>query len=155
MVDRSDYDEKYDVFTYGTLMSEAVLQIVLGRVPHREEGVLYNYQRRPINGRVYPAVTTAPGKSVAGKVMRNLTAAEIVILDAFEDPEYERCRLPITLNSGERIFARVWVRPIEHVEDLDAENDWSFSEFRAKHECEYLDLCKEWAVQYRSLEGHS
>lgn len=152
MVNRPNYAEKHSVFTYGTLMSEAVLQIVLGRVPQRVDGVLHNYHRRPILGQVYPAVTSAPGKSVLGKVVRNLTTAEIVVLDAFEDPAYERCLLPVVLNSGEQISARVWVRPIENVDDLDTENDWSYDTFRANHECEYLNRCKEWLMRYRSSE---
>lgn len=148
-------NEKLNVFTYGTLMSENVLQVVLGRVPQREDGILHNYERRPIQGQVYPAVMHAPEKLVAGVVLHDLTAEEIIILDAFEDPAYERCCLPVTLNSGDQVVARVWVRSSENVDDLDANCDWSFTEFQINHERQYVCRCKEWSSWYRRQNSAS
>lgn len=141
------------VFTYGTLMSEAVLRTILGRVPQQKNAVLHDHERLSIQDQIYPAVTYAPGKVVLGKVLCGVFASEVITLDAFEDPAYERCHLPVKLESGEEVYARVWVRSRNNTSDL-VPIEWNFAEFQVKYEHDYLSRCEKWAKWYYYGDDH-
>lgn len=145
------------VFTYGTLQSDAVLQAVLGRVPHRVRGTLHGYSRHPILGQCYPAVTPCRDASVTGYLLLQLSPAELLALDAFEDPAYERVVSPVKVDAGdadreqeqEQVMARVWARAHGNTDDLDMDNDWKYEEFVAVHGDRYVRRCENWAIHYK------
>lgn len=136
------------VFTYGTLMSEQVLTTILGRVPQRVDAKLHDFARHPICGQCYPAVVPSVGTQVNGKLLLQLSAPELVLLEAFEDPAYERCFSDVTLSNGLTICARVWARSSNNIDDLDCTVDWSFDRFLQNHEERYVSRCATWIREY-------
>lgn len=138
------------VFTYGTLLSEKVLNTVLGRVPERTDATLYDFIRHPICGQCFPAVVPSVGNQVNGKLLLQLSAAELVLLDAFEDPAYERCLPFVTLKSGQTARARVWARSSDNIDDLDCTVDWNLDWFMQYHEDRYASRCAKWSQEYHN-----
>lgn len=134
-------------FTYGTLLSEKVLLAILGRVPQRIDAKLSGYSRAPIRGQCYPAVFKADGSSfVKGKLLLELSEKELLTLDDFEDPAYDRATVEVETVDGKRSNVRLWARPDGHVTDLIRERDWDFEQFKAEHEGNYVERCQQWAA---------
>ncbi|XP_040247950.2 AIG2-like protein D isoform X3 [Aegilops tauschii subsp. strangulata] len=99
----------HSVFVYGTLMAEEVVRVLLGRVPPSSPALLPNQYvracalrstppgRLSIRGRVYPAILPVDGSKVPGKVWQGITDRELDVLDIFEDEEYVRETVGISL----------------------------------------------------------
>ena len=95
------------LFVYGTLLCPDVATAVLGRAPAVEHARLYGYERVKVRGEHYPGI---PGNgNVEGAVWRDVTAAEITVLDAFEGELYTRTLLQVCLMSGEPVHAAGYV----------------------------------------------
>lgn len=136
-------------FTYGTLLSEKVLIVLLGTVPPRTEAVLSGYSRHPITGRCYPAVIrSSPSSSVRGKLL-TLSAEQLCILDNFEDPAYDRRVVQVETPNGEKVNARIWARPDHNRQDLIETCDWNYERFFAEDHDWYLQICTEWRANFR------
>lgn len=102
-----------NIFTYGSLMFDEVwCQVVTGRYPS-EPALLDHHQRHALTGLSYPGVVATPGAQVAGRLYRDVSAADIARLDAFEGPEYRRDALQVVLVSGEHVSAwtYLWLDP--------------------------------------------
>ncbi|PSS11777.1 AIG2-like protein [Actinidia chinensis var. chinensis] len=87
----------HSVFVYGSLLADDVVRVLLKRVPESSPAVLNGFHRFSIKGRVYPAILPLENKKVIGKVLSGITAPEIAILDTFEDVEYERRIVEVSL----------------------------------------------------------
>ncbi|CAL9133837.1 unnamed protein product [Musa textilis] len=87
----------HSVFVYGTLLADKVVRVLLKRVPPSSPAILHNYHRFSIKGRVYPAILPVDCKKVAGEVLLGITDQELDILDSFEDVEYERRAVEVSL----------------------------------------------------------
>ncbi|TVU33473.1 hypothetical protein EJB05_25293 [Eragrostis curvula] len=85
------------VFVYGTLMAEEVVRILLSCIPPSAPALLPNHQRFSIKGRVYPAILPVQGQQVNGKVFKDLTDRELEVFDLFEDEEYVRKTVEVSL----------------------------------------------------------
>lgn len=85
--------------------------------------------------KVYPGLVPGQGE-VRGKVFTDLTDAEWIILDAFEDPGY-------TLTALLETNALTYIWQGEHV-DLS----WSSADFRRDELAGYLDRCRSWRRRY-------
>jgi len=59
--------------------------------------LFFGSHRFSIKGRIYPAILPAESKKVAGLVIMGVTDEELQVLDAFEDVEYTRTRVEISL----------------------------------------------------------
>ncbi|XP_024317452.1 AIG2-like protein D isoform X2 [Brachypodium distachyon] len=119
------------VFVYGTLMAEEVVRVLLGRVPPSSPALLPNHQRFSIKGRVYPAILPVDGSRVSGKVFRGLTDGELDVLDIFEDEEYVREIVGISLTESSDTmlaYAYIW----GNVDDPDLYGEWDF-DYPFKH----------------------
>lgn len=140
------------VFTYGTLLSSRVLHALLGRVPSRADGTLYGYQRFPIRDACYPAVVRSVGGKndvVQGKLLLNVTARELALLDAFEDPAYDRALVAVQRTNGDCVQARLWARPDSNRGDLVLDKDWGFEQFLTEDEDWMVARCFEWVATHR------
>ena len=106
-------------FVYGTLMSEEVLQTLLGRLPEMDPRPAYlppGYSRHPVKGRVFPGVIRHPAsrettttttttttnnnvrtERVEGILLSGISPEDWTILDWFEDTAYDRCSVPVSL----------------------------------------------------------
>lgn len=132
------------VFTYGTLMSERVLQVVLGRVPVWSHAELDGFARVPLgNERCYPGALVRPGAKIRGRILHGVNADELARLDRFEGDEYEPVVVEgIRLDSGALVDARVWkLAQFEGILD----GQWDYNKFVLEDEHWYVQMCKEWA----------
>ncbi|KAL5664144.1 hypothetical protein ACJX0J_024252, partial [Zea mays] len=78
-----------------------------------------------IKGRIYPAILPVESKRVAGRVIMGVTDEELQLLDAFEDVEYTRTRVEISLaDSSENMLADTYVW--SDAEDLNLYGEWDF-----------------------------
>jgi len=109
-----------DLFVYGTLMTPAVMRAVVGRVPRSEPAELPGFRRYRLRGRVYPAVVPEPGATVAGRLYRDLTPAEIARLDRYEDTFYRREPVMVRNAQGRKQRAWCYVLPAQARQRLSA-----------------------------------
>ncbi|KAL6873643.1 hypothetical protein ACP4OV_013725 [Aristida adscensionis] len=127
----------HDVFVYGSLMAEDVVRAVLKRVPPSAPALLSGYHRFNVKNRIYPAILPAESKKVAGKVIMGVTDEELTVLDAFEDVEYVRRRVEISLtDSSETMLADTYVW--SDAEDPDLYGEWDFEEWKKLHMKDFL-----------------
>ncbi|KAE8802223.1 protein AIG2 [Hordeum vulgare] len=132
----------HSVFVYGSLMADEVVTAILKRVPASSPALLTNYHRFNIKGRIYPAILPVESKMVAGKVIMGISDAELIVLDAFEDFEYVRRRVQISLtmvllkeslalqDTSETMHADTYIW--SDAEDPDLYGEWDF-EVRVSH----------------------
>src|SRR4029077_19574691 len=72
------------LFVYGTLMDEARLLAVAGRLFPRRPATLEGFARvTAAHG--YPTIVAQPGARVEGMLLENLDAGALAALDAYED----------------------------------------------------------------------
>lgn len=85
------------VFTYGSLMFDAVWGRVVQGQYRRQAASLAGFERFAIRDETYPAVVRSASAAacVAGFVYLDVTAADIARLDAFEGPDYQRIEVPV------------------------------------------------------------
>ena len=135
-------------------MAPEVLQVLLGRVPSMvHKAILANMIRHPVLGRVYPGVIPAPSpaniNTVEGVLLCDITQREQQILDYFEDVDYVRKALSISLppcdnnqNSqpanGDKVNAEAYIWSAG-TSKLDLTRDWDYDRFREEHLEWYLD----------------
>uniref|UniRef100_A0ACD5TCK3 Uncharacterized protein n=1 Tax=Avena sativa TaxID=4498 RepID=A0ACD5TCK3_AVESA len=139
------------VFVYGTLMSEEVVRVLLGRVPPSSPALLPNHQRFSIKGRVYPAILPVDGNQVPGKVFKEITDGELHVLDTFEDEEYVRETVGVSLtDSSETVpaFAYIW----GNEGDPDLYGQWDFDEWKRVHLKDYLAMTQGFKEELEQLE---
>ncbi len=86
MVNDSSF-EPCDLFVYGTLTFDRVLQALLGHVPKKEKMHVSDYYARTIHlegWEDFPVLLAQAGVRVSGYVLKNLTAQDIARLDRYE-----------------------------------------------------------------------
>ncbi|TVU07711.1 hypothetical protein EJB05_41077 [Eragrostis curvula] len=128
----------HTVFVYGSLMAEEVVRAILKRVPPAAPATLPNYHRFSIKERIYPAILPVENKKVAGKVITGVTDHELRILDAFEDVEYTRTRVEISLTDSSETMADTYVW--SDAEDPNLYGEWDFEEWKKLHMKDFLAM---------------
>uniref|UniRef100_I1Q506 Putative gamma-glutamylcyclotransferase n=1 Tax=Oryza glaberrima TaxID=4538 RepID=I1Q506_ORYGL len=129
----------HSVFVYGSLMQDEVVRTIIKRVPPSSPALLPNYHRFNIKGRIYPAILPVQSKKVAGKVITGVTDAELQILDEFEDVEYVRTRVEISLtDTSETMLADTYVWA--DAEDPNLYGEWDFEEWKRLHMKDFLAM---------------
>ncbi|PUZ59229.1 hypothetical protein GQ55_4G023600 [Panicum hallii var. hallii] len=129
----------HSVFVYGSLMADEVVRAILKRVPPAAPALLPNYHRFNIKGRIYPAILPVESKKVEGMVIMGVTDEELQVLDAFEDVEYTRTRVEISLaDSSEKMLADTYVW--SDAEDSNLYGEWDFEEWKKLHMKDFLAM---------------
>ncbi|MVU77049.1 gamma-glutamylcyclotransferase [Nocardia sp. ET3-3] len=126
------------LFVYGTLRFGEVLTELIGRVPEIEPARLLGRRAAALPGRVYPGLVYATGSVTDGFLLTGLTVGEWLVLDAFEDDEYDL--LPVCVEAGDRAgyaWTYAWTAEVE-------ERDWSASAFAVEQLPRYLGKCAAW-----------
>ncbi|MEC3914585.1 gamma-glutamylcyclotransferase family protein [Nocardia sp. CDC160] len=126
------------LFVYGTLRFGAVLTELIGRVPEMAAARVLGRRAAALPGRVYPGLVAAAAGVTDGFLLTGLTADEWLVLDAFEDDEYDL--VPVSVSVGERVgyaWTYVWTAEVE-------ERDWSASEFATEQLPSYVGKCAAW-----------
>ncbi|KAL8267045.1 hypothetical protein R6Q59_004389 [Mikania micrantha] len=139
------------VFVYGTLLANDVVQVLLNRIPQTSPAILHGYHRFSIRGRVYPAILPAENKKVTGKVLTGLSAAEIDVLDMYEDEEYDKRVVDVSLLDTSEVlqaYTYVWGNST----DPDLYGEWDFEEFKESNLKDYVEMTKRYVQE---LEGNT
>ncbi|CAL2234458.1 unnamed protein product [Prunus armeniaca] len=100
----------HKVFVYGSLMAEDVCRVLLNRVPQSSPAILKGYHRYSIKGRVYPAILPVENDKVTGKLLLGITDPELHILDEFEDVEYERNTVEVSLVEWKQLHKKDFIK---------------------------------------------
>ncbi|XP_028113143.1 AIG2-like protein D isoform X3 [Camellia sinensis] len=100
----------HQVFVYGSLLSDEVVRVLLKRVPQSCPAILDGFHIFSIKECVYPAIIPVENKKVTGKVLLGITLPELDILDTFEDVEYNRCTVEVSLMHGG--FSAGWLSEV-------------------------------------------
>eukprot|EP00262_Sarcandra_glabra_P005050 TRINITY_DN16307_c0_g1_i1.p1 TRINITY_DN16307_c0_g1~~TRINITY_DN16307_c0_g1_i1.p1 ORF type:complete len:170 (-),score=24.57 TRINITY_DN16307_c0_g1_i1:181-690(-) len=129
----------HNVFVYGSLLADDVVHVLLKRFPQSSPAILNGYHRFSIKGRVYPAIVPVENKKVTGKVLLGITDLELDILDTFEDVEYERKTVEISLiDSSEKLQSHTYVWGNKN--DPNLYGDWEFEEWKQVHMNDFLKM---------------
>ena len=139
-------------------MSLEVLQVLLNRVPEVRPAVLRGYRRYRLVDRCYPAVVArGPSDAVCGRLLCNLSDAEVALLNAFEDDAYDRLFVPVWPTDEARpamVKALAYVRPNDREAELVS--SWSLDAFESSADYQpYLDACRKFVGRYRDGEDAS
>lgn len=99
------------LFVYGSLMFPEVFSIVLGRTVQNEDlsdATLTGYRRIAVPGRTYPTGIVSSGSLIRGKLIRDLSDADLERLDAYEESFYVRKTVDVQTSKGmEEAFAYI------------------------------------------------
>ncbi|KAI0518882.1 hypothetical protein KFK09_006319 [Dendrobium nobile] len=141
----------HNVFVYGSLLADEVVNALLKRMPPCSPAILNGYHRYGIKGRVYPAILPVESKKVIGRVIKGVTDAELHVLDAFEDEEYKRSTVEVFLNddSGE-LFVETYVWA--NKDDPKLYGEWDFEEWKELHLKDFLSMTEGFVKELEQLE---
>ncbi|KAI7742529.1 hypothetical protein M8C21_031266 [Ambrosia artemisiifolia] len=132
------------VFVYGSLLADDVVRALLRRVPKNSPAILHGYHRFSIKGRVYPAILPVENKKIIGRVLMDITAPELDILDKFEDYEYERRLVDVSLLDSSDVlqaYTYVWANN----GDPDLYGEWDFEAWKESKMKDFLNMTMEFA----------
>ncbi|KAI3875610.1 hypothetical protein MKX03_001561 [Papaver bracteatum] len=135
----SNHQNPKSVFVYGSLLADDVVRVLLNRVPQNSPAILDNFKRFSVKGCVYPAILPVENTKVTGRVLLDLTDSELDILDTFEDYEYERSIVDVSLMDTLKTmqtYTYVWVNK----NDPNLYGEWNFEEWQQLHKNEFLKM---------------
>ena len=117
-----------NLFVYGTLMDREIFQIVAGELPSSDQAILHGYIRKQVIGEVYPAIAERTESEVVGILYDNLSETALHRLDRFEGDQYDRCRVKVSLQTGQFADAQVYVFAEKSKQRLSSDN-WDYQAF--------------------------
>lgn len=118
------------LFVYGTLMFGDVLDALLDRVPASSPAQLPGWRAAALRGLPFPGLVEAPGSTVTGRLLGDLTAAERQVVHEFEGDLYDL--RPVVLEDGRAAATYVW-----RDSALVLPHDWDPAHFAAHHLATY------------------
>ncbi|MGI9303504.1 MAG: gamma-glutamylcyclotransferase family protein [Gammaproteobacteria bacterium] len=135
-------------FFFGTLMDPDVSELVLGRIlaPRQTRSArLEGYRRVLAVEEPLPVLQAAAGEHVSGIIVEGLTEDDRARIAFFEGSDYVVEALPVRLENGEPVEARVHL-----ASNLDVfeETPWDFARWRADHKPKFLALSKLWMTYF-------
>ncbi|KAI4337447.1 hypothetical protein L6164_015862 [Bauhinia variegata] len=129
----------HNVFVYGSLLADEVVQVLLKRVPPSSPAMLPDHCRFRIKGRVYPAILPVENNKVTGRVLLGISGPELDILDEFEDVEYTRNDVEVFLtDSSQKLQAHAYVW--SNLKDPNLYGDWDFEEWKQAHMNDFVKM---------------
>lgn len=117
-----------NTFVYGSLMFDAVWDILISTRYRKTEARLDGYARVRVRGEVYPGLVQAPGRSVNGILVNGVRSEDIAILDRFEGKYYKRVPVKVATGQGDAIRAETYLFN-EQVAHLLTDSEWNVEEF--------------------------
>ena len=88
-----------NLFVYGSLMYDEVLNRLVGTQYQKMEAILPGYQCLQVAGEVYPALLKRSSKSTKGHVLLEVSQRDLNVLDRFEGKYYIRSSKNILVGS--------------------------------------------------------
>ncbi|KAJ4848446.1 AIG2-like protein D [Turnera subulata] len=146
--------ELHKVFVYGSLLADDVVRVLLNRVPQSSTAILNGYHRFKIKGCVYPAILPIESKKVTGRVLFGITDPELNVLDIFEDDEYERRTVDVSLlDSDEKLQAQAYVWADKN--DPALYGEWDFEEWKGTHMNDFTKMTSKFVEELELPESKS
>ncbi|XP_021843990.1 AIG2-like protein D isoform X2 [Spinacia oleracea] len=127
----------HNVFVYGSLLADEVVQVLLNRVPSSSPATLPDYNRFSIKGRVYPAILPVENKKVLGRVC--VFILEVSVL--YPEDNLEKLQA----------YAYVW----DNKNDPDLYEDWDFEKWKVAHMKDFIEMTKEFVEEVEHPESKS
>lgn len=131
-------------------MMPEVMQAVTGKSFTSSAGILPNYVRRRLKGRVYPGVVRCAHRFANGRVYHGVDRHALALLDTFEGDEFRRIRVNVAIVGGKHTIAYAYViRPC--YARLLMKTDWGMEWFVEKDLKLYLQRLgnRKWDMDYR------
>lgn len=130
-----------NLFTYGTLMCEAIMHAVSGHNLPSIHATLNGYSRRAVRGEAYPAIFPDSTGNVCGVLYLGVPDSAWLRLDEYEGEMYFRERVSVVRGDATILAAETYVlKPhvIMHLETVD----WDYNNFLRYHKQCYLKEIK-------------
>jgi hypothetical protein len=126
------------LFAYGTLMVPAIIEQVIGRVPHSEVAHIEGFQRFRVKDRTFPGIlrSGSPRDRVEGLLYFDLSPAEWKFLNDYEDDFYTLEKIPARTPLETR-DSLAYLVPPEAVHVLSSQA-WDLLHFTQHHLSSYL-----------------
>jgi hypothetical protein len=137
---RRSADPSAPLFAYGSLQFPEVLEVLLGRVPPTKPAEAEGWRIIPLAGLVYPGLVRARA-TVTGLIIGELTDADWIVIDAFENPAYELNLMHLTDGS----VAWAYTSPND---TEPADGTWDAAIFASRHLYDYVHRCIDWRARY-------
>lgn len=128
------------LFVYGTLLLNDVVNTLIDRIPRYKDATAPGWRVVCLPQRVYPGLVPGQGQA-NGKIFTDLTDAEWITLDAFEDPAY--ALTPVRVLHPLEADALTYIWRGDHVDQ-----PWSTADFGRDDLIDYLDRCRRWRRRY-------
>ena len=128
-----------NLFTYGSLMFPEVWRPVAGGEYTGVAATLSDHAAWKVRGESYPGLAPAAGRTTAGVLYLEVSAAAIDRLDAFEGSFYERIVVGVRTSEGADVTAFAYVVAPGHRHEL-ADTLWDAEEFRRLHLSGFLTI---------------
>ncbi len=104
-----------NLFCYGTLMYQPLLQALVERELGVEEAVLDGYSCLAVKAAAYPAIVADGEGRAVGRLVRNIPPGAWQRIDRYEGEYYRREEVQVTLADGSSAAAGTYViRPRYH-----------------------------------------
>lgn len=126
-----------DLFVYGTLMNNEVLEPLLGCIPKKEAAELADFECVTVKGALYPGLKEKRGQRVMGQLLQRLTPDQLEILDRYEGDEYRRIRVQVAIQGQTDIPCYTYLFKPE-LNHLLSELPWSNHVFRQQYMTDFL-----------------
>jgi gamma-glutamylcyclotransferase (GGCT)/AIG2-like uncharacterized protein YtfP len=117
-----------NLFAYGTLMCEDIMEEVSGHCLSSTPGMLKDFSRRPVKGEHYPGLVPDRKGTVEGVVYLDLPDGAWGRLDRFEGQMYRRQVVQVELNDGTILPAATYVVRPRFRHQL-TQSGWDVAEF--------------------------
>lgn len=131
-----------DLFAYGTLTINGVIQALIDRVPSHEPATAPGWQAARLPDRLYPGLVPYSG-TARGRLYTDLTSQEWTTLDAFENSIYRLTSIEV-LPGPRPALAYTW--PAEYLS-----LPWTVTDLSATDLTYYLERCRAWRQRYQVL----
>jgi gamma-glutamylcyclotransferase (GGCT)/AIG2-like uncharacterized protein YtfP len=119
----------HNVFTYGSLMFEAVWRKVTIKTYHKTDGILFGYARKAVVHEEYPALVKSNANSaVKGVVYMDVSPKDLLRLDVFEGEYYIRNTGQVVLTENHTIDVVFYVLKPNYRHIL-SDQEWDLEHF--------------------------
>jgi gamma-glutamylcyclotransferase (GGCT)/AIG2-like uncharacterized protein YtfP len=130
-----------NVFAYGTLVYPQLVEAVTGRGFESEPATLPRYEAYLVERLCYPAAVESRESRMRGRLYRRVDEVALARLDRFEGIEYERRRVRVETDDGNRIECFAWM-PAARLRTRVSVTRWCPDQFAREQMREWLDACR-------------
>ncbi|KAJ9537189.1 hypothetical protein OSB04_029922 [Centaurea solstitialis] len=137
----------YNVFVYGSLLADDVVRVLLHRIPQASPSTLHGYSAALVTWIIHiihqraclSAILPVENKKVTGRVLMGITAPELDILDKFEDFEYEKRAVDVSLLDTSEVlqaYTYVWAKS----DDPNLYGEWDFKVWKESKMKDFVNM---------------